>query len=112
MGEHPEDTEHFPEPNGVGPDPILTARVHAAAEMLEAIIANRKVLLDLPVEVRGRLLKAAGEVYCPDVSARKGLIKAKNREFKAKKLKRDDRVLNETGIRTLPFLGISGGYFF
>jgi NAD(P)-dependent dehydrogenase (short-subunit alcohol dehydrogenase family) len=101
MGEHPEETEHYPGPNGVGPDPILTARIQAAAEVLEEIIANRKVLLDLPVEVRGRLLKAAGEVYCPDVSARKGLVKAKNREHKAKKLKRDDKVLNETGIRTL-----------
>lgn len=79
----------------------FTARVQSAAELLEAIIADRKLLLDLPVEVRGRLLKAAGEVYCPDVSERKGLVKARNREFKARKLKRDDSVLNETGIRTL-----------
>ena len=83
------------------PDPIFMARAQAATELLETIVADRKLLLDLPLEARGRLMKATGEVYCPEVSARKGLIKARNREHKAKKLKRDDSLLNETGIRAL-----------
>ncbi len=79
----------------------IIARVESAAAVLETIIADRKLLLDLPVELRGRFLKAAGEVYCPEVSARKGLIKARNHEHRAKKLRKDDTVLNQTGIRTL-----------
>ncbi len=98
MSEHPQHTADAIHETKV---PGLAARVEAAAEVLETIIADRKLLLDLPVEVRGRFLKAAGEVYCPEVSARKGLVKARNREHKAKKLTRDDAVLNETGIRAL-----------
>src|SRR5436190_2122349 len=82
-----------------GPD--FTSRVQAATEVLEGIIADRKRLLDLSPEVRGRLLKATGEVYCPEVSARKGLLKARKREHAAEQQRRDDLLLNQTGIRTL-----------
>lgn len=99
MGEHPQEIASIHE-SGT-PDSILATRVESAAELLELIIADRKLLLDLPVQMRNRLMKAAGEVYCPEVSARKGLIKARNKEHKAKKLQRDDTVLNQTGIRAL-----------
>jgi NAD(P)-dependent dehydrogenase (short-subunit alcohol dehydrogenase family) len=101
MGEHPEPAEPADASGVPGPDPIFLARAQSATELLETIIADRKLLLDLPLALRGRLMKATGEVYCPDVSARKGLIKARNREHKAKKLKRDDSLLNQTGIRAL-----------
>jgi NAD(P)-dependent dehydrogenase (short-subunit alcohol dehydrogenase family) len=97
MGEHLPATEFIDGTTA----PELTTRAEEAAKLLETIIADRKLLLDLPIEVRGRLMKAAGEVYCPEVSARKGLIKARNNEHRAKKKKRDDTVLNQTGIRTL-----------
>lgn len=79
----------------------FTARCRTAIEALEAIAADRKLLFDLPDEDRSRLIKAAGEVYCPDVSARSGILRARNREYKEKKIKRDDAVLAGTGIRKL-----------
>src|ERR1043166_5431527 len=76
-------------------------RLRAATELLEAAAKNRALLASLSVEERTRLLKAAGEIYCPDVSERRRLVKARVRQRKQEKLKRDQGVLNETGIRSL-----------
>src|SRR5882672_10449583 len=46
-------------------------------------------------------LKAAGDIYCPDVNDRRRLVKARVRRRKADKLQRDQSKLNETGIRKL-----------
>src|SRR3954471_14466753 len=80
-------------------DPIASAR--AAAEVLEKLAQDRALLLDLPVEERTRLLKAAGQIYCPDPAQRRQLLKARQRRKKDKRIQSDDRVLNETGIRQL-----------
>ena len=85
-----------PESNGE-----LAAQLKAAAGLLEKVAANRALLAGLPVEERARLLKAAGEIYSPDVSQRRRLVKAKVRQRKAEKLERDQSKLNETGIRKL-----------
>ena len=85
-----------PESNGE-----LAAQLKAAAGLLEKVAANRALLAGLPVEERTRLLKAAGEIYSPDVSQRRRLVKAKVRQRKAEKLERDQSKLNETGIRKL-----------
>jgi hypothetical protein len=58
----------------------LAAQLRAAAEVLERAAANRAVLAELTQEERTRLLKAAGDVYCPDVRARRRLVK---RNFQA-----------------------------
>ncbi len=79
----------------------LTKRLQAAAEILEAIAADRTLLAGLSNEERTRLLQAAGDVYCPDVKERRRLTKAKHRRHKAGKLERDQERLNVTGIRTL-----------
>jgi NAD(P)-dependent dehydrogenase (short-subunit alcohol dehydrogenase family) len=50
-------------------------------------------------EDRTRLLQAAGHVYCPDVSERRRLTRAQQRQRKAEKQERDQRVLTITGIR-------------
>ena len=73
----------------------------AAAELLEQVAGNRALLAAMSVEDRTRLLKAAGDIYCPDVSQRRRLVKASVRERKAAKLNRDQSVLSETGIRAL-----------
>ncbi len=73
----------------------------AAAELLEQVAGNRALLAAMSVEDRTRLLKAAGDIYCPDVSQRRRLVKASSRERKAAKLNRDQSVLSETGIRAL-----------
>jgi NAD(P)-dependent dehydrogenase (short-subunit alcohol dehydrogenase family) len=79
----------------------LAARLKATAELLESIADNRALLAGISEEERMRLLKAAGEVYCPDVNARRRLVKARVRRRKAEKLERDESKLNGTGIRKL-----------
>ena len=82
-------------------DAALVGRLKAAAELLEQVASNRALLAGLSVEERTRLLKAAGDIYSPDVSERRRLVKAKVRQRKADKLQRDQTKLNETGIRKL-----------
>jgi NAD(P)-dependent dehydrogenase (short-subunit alcohol dehydrogenase family) len=79
----------------------LAAQLRAAAELLEKATVNREVLAELSQEERTRLLKAAGDLYCPDVRARRRLVKETSRQRKSQKVQRDQTVLNETGIRTL-----------
>jgi len=79
----------------------LAAQLKAAAELLEQAAANRALLAQLSVEDRSRLLKAAGDIYCPDVAQRRRLVKASSKQRKAEKQQRDDSRLNETGIRKL-----------
>ena len=48
-----------------------------------------------------RFLNAAGNVFEPDVDARRQQTKARRRQEKAAKVRRDEDVLTETGIRRL-----------
>ena len=82
-------------------DKALGDRLKAAAEVLEAIAANRDLLADLSEEDRTRLLKAASNLSYPDRSERRRQVKARTRERHAKKLQRDQTELNQTGIRKL-----------
>jgi len=79
----------------------LAAQLKAAAELLEQAAANRALLAGLTDAEITRLVKAAGDIFCPDVNARRKLVKARVRQRKAEKTGRDQSVLNETGIRTL-----------
>jgi NAD(P)-dependent dehydrogenase (short-subunit alcohol dehydrogenase family) len=81
--------------------PAAASDLKAATELLERLAADRALLAQLSVEDRTRLLTAAGEIYCPDVRARRRLVKAKIRQRKADKVQRDQSSLNETGIRRL-----------
>ena len=76
-------------------------RLRAASEVLEAVVADRSLLASVPLQERTRLLNAAGDVYSPDVDVRRRQIKAERRLHKAQKVRRDQRALDETGIRTL-----------
>ena len=77
------------------------AQLKAAAEILEKAAANRALLGQLSEAERTRLLKAAGEIYTPDVNQRRRLVKATIKQRKAEKKQRDDTKLNQTGIRKL-----------
>ena len=79
----------------------LAAQLKDAVEILEKVVSNRALLAKLSVEERTRLLKVAGEVYCPEVDERRRLVKAKVRQRKAEKIQRDQSRLNQTGIRKL-----------
>jgi len=77
------------------------AQLKAAAAILEKASANRALLGALSEEERTRLLKAAGDIYCPNVAERRRLVKAKVKQRKAEKISRDQSKLHETGIRKL-----------
>jgi NAD(P)-dependent dehydrogenase (short-subunit alcohol dehydrogenase family) len=92
---------HHSEAGGAKENHSLAAQLKAAAEILEKAAANRALLAGLPEKERMRLLKAAGEIYCPDVNARRRFVKARVRQRKAEKIQRDQSKLNKTGIRKL-----------
>ena len=81
--------------------PEVIEKLKAAAEFLEMAAANRALLAELTVEERTRLLKAAGDIYCPDVAQRRRLVKASVKQRKAEKQQKDDAKLHQTGIRKL-----------
>jgi NAD(P)-dependent dehydrogenase (short-subunit alcohol dehydrogenase family) len=76
-------------------------QLKAAIEVLEKATANRALLAGLSDAEHTRLMKAAGDLYCPDVDQRRRLVKAKVKQRKAAKQKQDDSRLNDTGIRKL-----------
>jgi len=76
-------------------------QLQAAMEIMEAAAANRALLSGLTDAEHTRLMKAAGDLYCPDLSQRRRLVKAKVKQRKAEKQQRDDSKLHETGIRKL-----------
>src|SRR6266404_1131444 len=82
-------------------DDELAQRFRVAIELLEAVARNRVLLAELSGEERTRLLKAAGEVYCPEPEERRRLLKAAQHRQKTSRRERDQAVLAETGIREL-----------
>ncbi len=93
---NPEKTDPRPEPTEGA-----FADLRAAIEMLEAVVRDRGLLGGLSVEERTRLLSAAGEVYNPDLDARRRGVKAVRRREKADRRARDEETLAETGLRVL-----------
>ena len=71
------------------------------AETLERIATDRSLLEDVPAEERARFLKAVANVYHPDRIERRRMAKVVDKQRKAARVKRDDGVLHETGIRAL-----------
>jgi len=82
-------------------DTALAERVRATTELLERVTQDRGLLARLSPEVRHRLLKAAGEVYHPDVRARRRLVKETTKARKRATIQGEEAVLSGTGIRTL-----------
>ena len=76
-------------------------QLQAAMEIMEAAAKNRALLSGLTDAEHTRLMKAAGDLYCPDLGQRRRLVKAKVKQRKAEKQQRDDSKLHETGIRKL-----------
>jgi NAD(P)-dependent dehydrogenase (short-subunit alcohol dehydrogenase family) len=76
-------------------------QLRALTETLEEIATNRGLLAELTPAERTRLIQAAGDVFNPDVAARRHLVKATEKRRKLARISRADRVLHETGIRSL-----------
>ncbi|MEO5590546.1 MAG: oxidoreductase, partial [Gemmatimonadaceae bacterium] len=90
-----------PQPSIDGTDLPLVARLDVAIELLEEIVADRALLAEVPVDERNRLLQAAGRVSRPDVIDRRRLLKVSKRKRKAERVRREEGVLENTGIRRL-----------
>jgi NAD(P)-dependent dehydrogenase (short-subunit alcohol dehydrogenase family) len=76
-------------------------RLRSATELLESIVADRGLLAQVPAEEQRRLVQAAGHVYAPDSASRRQLVRASVRREKAEKVRREERALERTGIRTM-----------
>jgi NAD(P)-dependent dehydrogenase (short-subunit alcohol dehydrogenase family) len=76
-------------------------RLRAASDLLESIVADRGLLAQASPDDQRRLLQAAGHVYAPDSASRRQLVRASTRRRKAEKVRREEGVLERTGIRTL-----------
>jgi NAD(P)-dependent dehydrogenase (short-subunit alcohol dehydrogenase family) len=76
-------------------------QLRIATEVLESVVRDRGLLRALSEEERTRLLSAAGDVFNPDVIARRRADKENRKRRKAAKLARDESVFAETGIRLL-----------
>ena len=96
---------HLAEPGGhepaQEPDSPLLAKLRAAAELLEAIEANRGLLAQIPEVDRQRLLRATRQVSHPDPRARRRLVKATTRERRAQQVRKDESLFQASGIREL-----------
>ena len=82
-------------------DRLTRERLREAIELLESIAADRSVLAGVPEEERKRLLQAVANVYSPDRVERRRMAKIVDRQRKATRVKGDQRVLHQTGIRSL-----------
>ena len=82
-------------------DQLTLRRLREAIDLLESIAADRSVLAGVPEEERKRLLQAVANVYSPDRVERRRMAKIVDRQRKAARVKSDQGVLHETGIRSL-----------
>ncbi len=105
LGGMTERAPHLAEPGGdepaLEPGSPLLARLRSAAELLEAIEANRGLLAQVPEEDRQRLLRATRQVSHPDPRARRRLVKATTRERRAQQVRKDESLFQASGIREL-----------
>ena len=86
---------------GCYPDSMDRKTVAEIAALLERIAMDRSLLEDVPAEDRERFLKAVANVYHPDRVERRRMAKVVDKRRKAARVRRDDGVLHETGIRAL-----------
>ena len=76
-------------------------QVAQCTELLEAIVADHSRLGALDLELRRRLLTAAGRISHPDPVARRRLAREFRRRERAQVQRADAAVLERTGMRTL-----------
>ncbi|HEX5108123.1 MAG TPA: hypothetical protein VFV95_06740, partial [Vicinamibacterales bacterium] len=76
-------------------------RLRELTELLETLAADRRLLDELPATERERLHRALADLQNPDPVNRRVQLKALNRARRAARARRDDRMLDATGIRAL-----------
>ena len=76
-------------------------RLRATIELLELIAGDWRLLDKLPAQDRRRLHEAVARLYDPDPVVRRRRMKAEERARKAAGTRREEEVLQQTGIREL-----------
>ncbi len=79
----------------------LEERLRATVELLELIAGDWRLLDKLPAQDRRRLHEAVARLYDPDPVVRRRRMKAEERARKAAGTRREEDVLQKTGIREL-----------
>ncbi len=79
----------------------LTEWVRDVTELLEQIVADRRVLENVAVEDKARLLRAVSSVSRPNGRTRRRLEKSEARRARASRMQQDEAVRADTGIRAL-----------
>ncbi len=79
----------------------MAERLRSVTELLSLIALDPSMLGVLTEKERIALVNAAGDVFEPDVELRRQRVRARQRRERADKLRRDEHVLAETGIRRL-----------
>jgi NAD(P)-dependent dehydrogenase (short-subunit alcohol dehydrogenase family) len=79
----------------------LGRRLRDLLDLLEVIAADRSVLETVPDSEKKRLLKAVTRINMPDGRTRRRQLKARARQARIEQVQREERVFDETGIRTL-----------
>ncbi|CAN5717019.1 SDR family oxidoreductase [soil metagenome] len=83
------------------PGENFAAQVRAAADLLELIASDRRLLSHADKDVQRRLVHAAGEVWTPDTAQRRALTKALAKKRGAEARDAEEAARNRTGIRAL-----------
>jgi NAD(P)-dependent dehydrogenase (short-subunit alcohol dehydrogenase family) len=79
----------------------MAERLRAATDLLGEIAADPSVLEVLTEKERIQLVNNAGDVFSPSIELRRQRVRARQRRERAEKLRRDEEVLADTGIRRL-----------
>jgi len=82
-------------------DLALKAQIQAALDLLERISEDRSILAHVDKDDQRRLIHAAGQVWNPDETRRRQLTRSLAKKRKSEVISKEERVLNQTGIRTL-----------
>ena len=88
-------------PHAPTPGSVTAERLREAAELLEAIADDRRVLDALPADERVRLHRAVARVHSPEPKAGRKLRKVAKRERHGELVQRTEALLDRTGIREL-----------
>ncbi len=82
-------------------DLALQAQIQAALDLLERVSEDRSILAHVDKDDQRRLIHAAGQVWNPDETRRRQLTRSLAKKRKSEVISKEERVLNQTGIRTL-----------
>ena len=82
-------------------DRDLLERVRAASLLLEAIAEDRTLLERLPAAERQHLHQVVARMYHPEPGTRRIRLKAAEKQRHAERIRAEDSVLEQTGIRAL-----------